>query len=79
MREVPAVRKYGLAAAALMALASIAKSDGSTGPAYGVSPALSWTGCHAGVAAGGAFARSEKWVVRTPGGPSSASRSADTR
>ena len=38
------------------------------GAATPVAPARSFTGCYVGGNAGGLWAESEKWIVRTPGG-----------
>lgn len=61
--------KYVVAAAALIALASRAIAA-DLGPVYygPVAPDWSWTGCYAGVNAGGLWGSSDKWIVRTPGG-----------
>jgi outer membrane immunogenic protein len=54
--------------AALIALASPALAADFGDAVYSAPPTWSWTGCYAGGHAGGIWGRSEKWIVRTPGG-----------
>ncbi len=66
------MRKFGLGAAALLGLVAPALSADLGDSSYGAPPATasgwSWTGCYAGGSAGGLWAKSDKWIVRTPGG-----------
>jgi outer membrane immunogenic protein len=66
------MRKFLLATAALIALAAPAVAADMRARVYKapppVVPALSWTGCYLGGHFGGLWARSEEWIVRTPGG-----------
>jgi outer membrane immunogenic protein len=64
------VRTFLLGATALIALTMSARAA-DLGPGYDtpqVSQAWSWSGCYVGGDAGGFWGRSEKWIVRTPGG-----------
>jgi outer membrane immunogenic protein len=65
------VRKCLLASAVSIALGSPANCADLL-PDYGgatpVAPTWSFTGCYVGGNAGGLWAESEKWIVRTPGG-----------
>src|SRR5262245_42460220 len=60
-----------LGLAALVGLAHSAIAADMRAPVYKaqppIVPAWSWTGCYAGAHAGGLWARSDDWVVRTPG------------
>jgi outer membrane immunogenic protein len=66
------MRKLLLATVGLIALAGPAIAADLRRPLYKapppVVPAWSWSGCYLGGHAGGLWARSEKWIVRTPGG-----------
>jgi outer membrane immunogenic protein len=66
------MRTVLLATAALIALAGPALSADLRAPVYKASPpivsAWSWTGCYLGGHADGLWAKSERWIVRTPGG-----------
>jgi len=66
------MRKFLLGTAALIALVSPAISADIPAPVYKAPPPAvspwSWTGCSVGGHAGGLWARSEEWIVRTPGG-----------
>jgi outer membrane immunogenic protein len=66
------MRKFLLGTAALIALVSPAMSADMRTPVYKapppVVPVWSWTGCYLGGHAGGLWAKSKEWTVRTPGG-----------
>ena len=66
------MRKFLLGTAALIALAGPAIAADMRAPVYKapppVVPVWSWTGCYVGGHAGGLWAKSEEWIVRTPGG-----------
>jgi outer membrane immunogenic protein len=66
------MRKFLLGTAALMVLAGPAIAGDMRVPVYKapppVVPAWSWTGCYVGGHAGGLWANSGDWIVRTPGG-----------
>jgi outer membrane immunogenic protein len=63
------VRKYALATAALIAMASPAVAADLGHPVYDapVAPAWSWTGCYVGGNAGGLTGH-QHWINQTPGG-----------
>jgi outer membrane immunogenic protein len=66
------MRKFLLGTAALMALASPAISADMRLPVTKapppVVPVWNWSGCYVGGHAGGLWANSGEWIVRTPGG-----------
>ena len=66
------MRKFLLANAALIVLASSAIPADIRGPAYKAPPQVvplwRWTGCYLGGHAGGLWAEKQEWIVRTPGG-----------
>jgi outer membrane immunogenic protein len=66
------MRTFLLGGIALVALASSAIGADLRAPIRKapppVVPAFNWTGCYVGGHIGGLWARSEDWVVRTPGG-----------
>ena len=66
------MRKFLLGTAALIALVRPAVSADMRAPVYKapppIAPTWSWTGCYVGGHAGGLWAASTKWIVRTPGG-----------
>ena len=66
------MRKFLVATAALIALASPAIAADMRLPLYKapppVVPAWSWTSCFLGGHAGGLWATQKDWIVRTPGG-----------
>jgi outer membrane immunogenic protein len=66
------MRKFLLGTAALMVLTGPVIAADMRAPVYKapppVVPAWSWTGCYLGGHAGGLWANSGDWVVRTPGG-----------
>ena len=65
------MRKFLLGTTALIALVSPAISTDMRAPvnkAPPVVPVWRWTGCYVGAHAGGLWAKSEEWIVRTPGG-----------
>src|SRR6516162_4082636 len=64
------MRKFLFAAAALNALAGPAVAADMRLPVYKapVVPVWSWSGCYLGGHAGGLWAKSKDWIVRTPGG-----------
>lgn len=65
------MRKCVIGTAAFLVLTSPAFAADAGQVDSGFSPvtqARNWTGCHAGGHAGGLWAKSEKWIVRTPGG-----------
>jgi len=66
------MRRFLLGSAALIALASPAMSADLKAQAYkarpAVVPAWSWSGCFVGGHAGGLWAKSTDWIVRTPNG-----------
>jgi outer membrane immunogenic protein len=65
------MRKFLLGTFALIALAGPAISADMQAPVYRapppVVPVWSWTNCYVGGHAGGLRAKSEEWIVRTPG------------
>jgi outer membrane immunogenic protein len=66
------MRKLLLGTAVVIALVSPAISADMRAPIYkappSVVPVWNWTGCYVGGHAGGLWAKSEEWIVRTPGG-----------
>jgi outer membrane immunogenic protein len=65
------MRKFLLATAALIALAGPAIAADMRLPVYKAPPVVpvwSWSGCYVGGHAGGLWAKSKDWIVRTPGG-----------
>jgi outer membrane immunogenic protein len=66
------MRKFLLGTAALIALVSPAMSADMRTPVYKAPPPIvpvwSWTACYLGGDAGGLWAKSKEWTVRTPGG-----------
>ena len=62
------MRTFLLATAALIVLVGPAISADIRGPVSPIVPARSWTGCYVGGHAGGLWANSTEWIVRTPGG-----------
>lgn len=66
------MRKFLLGTAALMALADPAISADLKARVYKApppaGPVWNWTGCYVGGHAGGLWAKSTDWIVRTPGG-----------
>jgi len=69
---VRAMRRFLIGTAALIALLNAAiaadmRAPANKAPLQGVR-AWSWTGCYVGGHAGGLWAKSSEWIVRTPGG-----------
>jgi outer membrane immunogenic protein len=65
------MRKFLFATAALIALAGPAIAADMRLPVYKAPPVVpvwSWSGCYLGGHAGGLWAKSKDWIVRTPGG-----------
>jgi outer membrane immunogenic protein len=65
------MRKFLFATAALIALAGPAIAADMRLPVYKAAPVVpvwSWSGCYVGGHAGGLWAKSKDWIVRTPGG-----------
>jgi outer membrane immunogenic protein len=64
------MRKFLFTTAALIALAGPAIAADMRLPVYKapVVPVWSWSGCYVGGQAGGLWATSKDWIVRTPGG-----------
>src|SRR2546430_13408928 len=65
------MRKFLFATAALIALAGPATAADMRLPVYKAPPMVpvwSWSGCYVGGHAGGLWAKSKDWIVRTPGG-----------
>jgi outer membrane immunogenic protein len=66
------MRKFLLGTSALIALVGPAISADMRAPVYKAPPPIvavwSWTGCYVGGHAGGLWAKSKEWTVRTPGG-----------
>src|SRR5439155_20716332 len=65
------MRKFLFATAALIALAGPATAADMRLPVYKAAPIVpvwSWSGCYVGGHAGGLWAKSKDWIVRTPGG-----------
>jgi outer membrane immunogenic protein len=66
------MRTFLLGTAALVVLAGPSIPADMRGPVFTapplIVPAWNWTGCYVGGHAGGLWARSTDWIVRTPGG-----------